>query len=535
MKLNPTAKFERMDHHGIVAGVLHDIGFFSVAGESFPDQGGEEISDGQAIAAMILNGLGFTDNALSLTEEFFELLPTEKLLGEGVTPENLNRHKLSRALDKIYEFGCSEFFSLVASRAVMVEGVESKYQSLDTSSFSLTGAYDRDSDTEAIEIVRGHSKDHRPDLKQVVAELIVAHDGDVPLALKMHSGNASDSLVFKNRCDELVNQFDASQCLMADSKLYSANNSKNLARIRFVTRIPEVLKEAKAAISEAINVMPNWYDSDRKISIFSIAKSHYNIDQMWHICLSKESLGRAVSSVKRNVEREKSEIEKALFHLQAKRFNCIPDAIQAYEAIGKKVKYHTLNTPVATSHNCYAGRGKPKKDAVPERILIQIKGCATENHESIVRIAHEKACFIVGTNNIDQTAEQAVAAYKSQSSVERGFRFLKDPTFFAQSLYLKKPERIEALVTVMTLALLIYSIAQRRIRKAIADQKPFVPNSSKKPYKNPTLRRIFQLFQGINLISELHGGYRQYLIQGLKELHSRILQALGGKALELYS
>lgn len=532
MKISSTSKFDRMDHHGIVAGVLHDIGFFNVAATSFPDQGGEEISDGQAIAAMILNGLGFTDNALSLTEEFFELLPTERLLGEGVTPENLNRHKLSRALDKIYQFGCSDFFSLVASRAAVAEGVDTRHQSLDTSSFSLTGAYGCDSDAEAM---RGHSKDHIPDLKQVVAELIVAHDGDVPLALKMHSGNASDSVVFKNRCDELVKQFDSSQCLMADSKLYSSKNAENLARIRFVTRIPGVLKEAKIAISEALEGLSNWYKPTDKISVYSLAKTHYNIDQMWHICLSKESLARAVSSLQRSVEREKAEIEKALFHLQAKRFNYLPDAMQAYNTIGEKTKYHTLSNPISTLHNCYAGRGQPKKDAVPERVLVQIQGRAIENKESIELMAQEKACFIVGTNNLEQTAEEAVAAYKSQSSVERGFRFLKDPTFFAQSLYLKKPERIEALVTVMTLSLLIYSIAQRRIRNAIANQEPFVPNSSKKPYKNPTLRRIFQLFQGINLISEIHNGFRQYMVQGLKNMHTRILQALGGKALELYS
>ncbi|KIC74690.1 hypothetical protein DB42_AZ00450 [Neochlamydia sp. EPS4] len=53
--------------------------------------------------------------------------------------------------------------------------------------------------------------------------------------------------------------------------------------------------------------------------------------------------------------------------------------------------------------------------------------------------------------------------YKAQQSVERGFRFLKSSDFLVSSFFLKKPERIEALLMVMTLCLLVYSALEYKI------------------------------------------------------------------------
>ena len=77
------------------------------------------------------------------------------------------------------------------------------------------------------------------------------------------------------------------------------------------------------------------------------------------------------------------------------------------------------------------------------------------------------ACFVLGTTirASEVSDAEVIAAYKGQSSVEGGFRFLKDPLLFVSSLYVNKPSRLEGLLMVMTLALLVYSVAQRRLRK----------------------------------------------------------------------
>lgn len=122
--------------------------------------------------------------------------------------------------------------------------------------------------------------------------------------------------------------------------------------------------------------------------------------------------------------------------------------------------------------------------------------------QAISQYIEQKSCFVLASNadEKDLSNEAIFEHYKAQSHVERGFRFLKDPLFFVSSLFIKKPSRIDALLMVMTLALLVYSIAQRRLRANMAKAKQTIPNQINKPIANPTLRWVFQCFEGINLV-----------------------------------
>jgi len=110
-------------------------------------------------------------------------------------------------------------------------------------------------------------------------------------------------------------------------------------------------------------------------------------------------------------------------------------------------------------------------------------------HEAV--IGHQKqqnAGFVIGTNicasQLSDT--EVIAACKRQSRVEGGFRCLKDPLFFVSSLLVKKPCRIQGLLMVMTLALLVYSVAQRRLRQHLAHYHETVPNQINHPPTSPT-------------------------------------------------
>ena len=100
--------------------------------------------------------------------------------------------------------------------------------------------------------------------------------------------------------------------------------------------------------------------------------------------------------------------------------------------------------------------------------------------------------FVVVTNELDTDAlreDQLLEVYKDQGvTVERGFRFLKDPMFYAESLYLKSPKRIMALLMVMTLSLLIYSLAEMRIRSALVEADETIHDQKGKPTSRPTIR-----------------------------------------------
>ena len=256
---------ERLDHLGIIAGVIKDLEIIEMIDARIVPDDQEEISTGEAVAGMIINGLGFSNRPISLTPQFFKNKPVELLFREGVLAEHFNRFKLGRSLDKIYSYGCDLLFSEIAFSACQQEEINLRFNCLDTTSFSLTGEYIPEIDEEAILVTHGYSKDHRPDLKQAVLELIVSQDGGVPFLSKSWDGNkrgdsatalfpASDNAVFKERSEALIKEFKASEMpryLIADSKLYTQENAANLACLPFITRIPETLKVAQEVIEQA--------------------------------------------------------------------------------------------------------------------------------------------------------------------------------------------------------------------------------------------------------------------------------------------
>lgn len=115
--------------------------------------------------------------------------------------------------------------------------------------------------------------------------------------------------------------------------------------------------------------------------------------------------------------------------------------------------------------------------------------------------------------------------------MERGFRFLKDPRFLASSLSLKKPERIMALLMVMTVCLLVYAALEYRIRKALRDHAATFPNHKGQPVQNPTARWVFQYFVGIHVL--LIPGERP-LVLNLAEEHQHLLRLLGNPYMWFY-
>jgi len=128
----------------------------------------EEITLGEAIAGMIVNGLGFANRPLSLTPQFFAHKPLDLLLRPGVRADMFNRFKLGRSLEEVYGYGCDLLWSELALAVCAHEGIAQRFNHLDTTSFALTGAYLPDSDEHALTMTPGYAKDHRPDLTQAV-------------------------------------------------------------------------------------------------------------------------------------------------------------------------------------------------------------------------------------------------------------------------------------------------------------------------------------------------------------------------------
>jgi transposase len=153
---------------------------------------------GEAVKAMVLNGLGFINHALYLVPRFFQNKPTSRLISPRVAPHQLNDAALGRALDSLYTYGVTELYSLIAATAAKRLGLAPTFAHLDSTSFHVDGRYNSDEelDAQVVHITRGYSRDHRPDLNQVMLELLVEHQAGIPLLMQPLSGNSSDAATF---------------------------------------------------------------------------------------------------------------------------------------------------------------------------------------------------------------------------------------------------------------------------------------------------------------------------------------------------
>lgn len=529
---------ERLDHLGVIASVIKDLGLIAMIDTRLVPDEQEVITPGEAVAAMILNGLGFANRPLSLTPQFFANKPLDLLFRDGIEAEMFNRFKLGRTLDEAYAYGCDLLFEELALSICAHEGIDRRFNHLDTTSFSLTGEYVPDSDEHAIHITHGYSKDHRPDLKQAVLELMVAQDGGIPFVSKSWDGNTSDTQVFQKRAEVLMRAFKdtpSPRYLVADAKLYCEDNATPLSQLGFITRIPATLKLVSQVMSQALQ-WDTWQPFDHHTRYQPLTLCHYGMAQRWLVVYSQAALERAEATLKKATQREHEAITKQLFHLQAQRF-CAPEAAHdALAALAKRWKYHRVASSHLTEHKRYVGKGRPTPSTPLKAIAWQIQAHVHADDEAIERDKHAKACYVLGTN-IDASEvsdTEVIVAYKGQAHVEGSFRFLKDPLFFVSSLFVKKPTRIEGLLMVMTLALLVYSVAQRRLRKQLAQNHETVPNQITQPTPSPTLRWIFQLLEGIHRVQVTVQGQVHDLIEGLNDVQIKILRLFGNEVCHLY-
>ncbi len=530
---------ERLDHLGVVAGTIKDLGLVEFIDSRLGRYEGETLSPGETVAGMIINGLGFANKPLSLTPLFFQNCPLSLLFRDGVKAEDFNRFKLGRILDRLHGYGTEMLFSEISLDVCQQEHVDNHFNHLDTSAFSLNGEYLPDTDEQAIHITYGHSKDHRPDLKQVMVEMMVSQDGGIPLLFKSLDGNSSDNTVFRERAEALLEEFKASETpryLIADCKLYAEKNSSNLKELPFITRIPQNIKKVGEIIELAVDNPEEWLelDNDRQVQPFNL--KHYGMQQRWHVVSSETSRQQADRAIDKKVTKEKKVIKKQTFHLQAQRFNCEEDAVKAGQKLESKWKTHNTDEYEIIEHKRYASKGRPKNGVLPIAIEYQIILKPQEDKGKIDRMRKTGGYYVIGTN-IDQeqlSTPEVIDAYREQSCVERGFRFLKDPLFFVSSLFVKKPSRISSLLMVMVLSLLVYGIAERRMRARLAKNQETIPNQINKPTKTPTLRWVFQLLSGINRIKITAGKKVRYIFEGINDLKRRIILLFGEAVANIY-
>jgi len=185
-------------------------------------------------------------------------------------------------------------------------------------------------------------------------------------------------------------------------------------------------------------------------------------------------------------------------------FNCEPDAEQAVKQFLKECDYCKLAEWQTVSQPHYAQAGRPKKDAIPTFHTYSIEGALYISLASYDQLLDRAALFVLATNQLDEanlTPVDILNTYQGQVKVERGFRFLKDPLFLANTIFLKKEERVMAVMMVMTLCLLVYAALEHRIRHLLQTNSLTISDQKGRPTATPTARWVFQSFLDVSLLS----------------------------------
>jgi len=519
VKLKPQEiEIQNIDHLGIVAGIIDSIGIVEIINELIGVEKDEKVNAGQVVKAMIINGLGFVSKPLYMFPEYFETIACEHLIGTGVKPEYLNDDKLGRVMDKLFIKGLDTIFFIIAVKAAQKFGVSLSTSHLDSSSIHVHGQYNTSlpevifenqkignnqeleeiavKSPKEITITYGYSRDHRPDLKQFIIEMICTGDGDIPIFLKLASGNQADSSCFGKIAVEYQKQLEVNSLIVADSALYTESNLKMMSELRWLCRVPLSIKAAKSLIS----TIPESEFIDSTIPGYKLASKTENyagIEQRWLVVQSQERRESDLRKLTQKITKAESKAVLDLKKLSQEEFACEADAIKALSKLSKQFKYHQINESKVT-------QAKSKTKDSPEGISYQISATVSVDESKINTELLSAGRFIIATNVLNSqelSNDSILSEYKAQQSCERGFGFLKDPLFFADSIFLKSPERIESLGMIMGLCLLVYTLAQRQIRNALKESKSTIKNQLGKATNSPTLRWIFQCFHCIHLIT----------------------------------
>ncbi len=241
---------------------------------------------------MILNGLGFVSRTLHMYPEYFSDKPTERLLGEGILPEHINDDVMGRFLDGLYEIGVSPLYEDIAGSVVRYLDLPCRSLNMDTTSFHLDGVYEQDIDAQCIQITRGYSRDHRPDLNQVVLNLITENQAGIPLYMQACSGNSNDMEIFKKTVKSHLKSLKAAYnntYLVGDAALYTEETVQALDEQQqlFITRVPQKLNEAKEILTKARKV--DWVELANDYSGAWFESNYGGVPQRWLLVKSQQA------------------------------------------------------------------------------------------------------------------------------------------------------------------------------------------------------------------------------------------------------
>lgn len=466
----------------------------------------------------------------------------------------LSDDRVGRALDQLFDADRASLLAELVLVAIREFGIDCSQLHNDSTSITLYGEYaqadgrERGGQGTAV-AARGHSKDHRPDLKQLVSILTVCADGAVPLAHRLADGNVTDDQTHIETWDGLVTLLGASDFLyVADCKLCTREQMRHIDTHggRFVTVLPRSRSEDGRLREWMTSATPEWVQAERRPG-----KRKGDPELVWRVCPAPlpSAEGYRItwvhsSAKQHNDERARAErIERArragaeLTQRMSSPRSRVSSRIAAEEAAaatlaatGAERWVHFSVTETLEERYRQERRGRPGQDTryrkiTKTRYAIEV----TIDAEQVRYDAASDGCFPLITNDTTLTDTDVLSAYRYQPNLEKRHHELKSVQD-AAPVTLKSPFRIEALFTCQFIAQLINCLTERELRQAMAHHgiRELPLYHEQRACTAPTTARVYEQFAGVqrhHLIRQ--GQHLQTFDPELTELQRQLLDLLG--------
>jgi transposase len=254
----------------------------------------------------------------------------------------------------------------------------------------------------AINVTYGHSKDHRPDLKQVVLSLAAASGSGVPLWMTPCNGNASDKIVLGEtieRIEAFRREIDCAGTsrYIADSALYTAGNLQKMASVVWVSRVPENLLEARELLTKSTADIA-WSAQEEGYKMAAFNSCYAGIKQRWLLVFSEQAYKREEKTLQKKLLKQEEALTKSLCQLSNEIFACEIDAQKAFDKQQKKQTLFTLTATIIAVEQ-YARAGRPKAGEKKQCVGYRVQVTVARNEAAIAALSHTKGRFILATNS----------------------------------------------------------------------------------------------------------------------------------------
>ena len=491
-----------------------------------------ELTHGQVIEALVANRLT-SPEPLVRVRDWAGGYAVEEVF--GLRPEQLNDDRVGRALDAIAP-RVDSIAGSVGAAAIKVFGIDVSRMHWDMTSMSLHGEYEQ-ADEEYPAPKFGHPKDRRPDLKQVQTGIAVTGDGGIPLFHRAYDGGAGEVAQVIPMMKALQQIATSRRLLIVgDSKLVSYDNlaTMHADEVNFVAPASKVYVNAEALtgldLARATRVdyvaardqgkdpakLGTWHVYEDTMTLTDPKKKRPALTVRRVFVHSSARAQAAGSARATKLDRAADDLARLTRGLGCRHY---PDTAAVETRVAVIGKTRRVTAYLRTTTGTDTDTGKPTLTWHFDQQTIDAEAATDGWYALLTNLKADHA-----------DATQVLLHYKGQEAVERRYSTFKGPLAVA-AIYLKDNRRITAMITVVCLALLIFSLIERQIRAALRTQdRTTVAGLYAGRPAIPTTRLIFQALAGMRLIPATSGNL--HTIPQPTALQLEILELLDVNPLE---